>query len=58
MKKERVKKRIYKNRELAIADMPDYIDSFCNPARRRRHLGGISPADFEARAKIHRPRVH
>lgn len=53
LKKERIKKRIYKNRELAIADVSDYIDSFYNPARRHRHLGGISPEDFEARAKIH-----
>ena len=31
LKKERIKKRIYKNRELAIADLSDYIDSFYNP---------------------------
>ena len=40
LKKERIKKRIYKNRELAIEDVSDYIDSFYNPARRHRHLGG------------------
>ena len=48
LKKERIKKRIYKNRGLANADVSDYIDSFYNPARRHRHLGGISPEDFEA----------
>ena len=30
LKKERIKKQIYKNRELAIAEMADYIDTFYN----------------------------
>ena len=51
LKKERVKKRIYKTRELAVADVSDYINSFYNPTRRHRHLGGVSPEDFEASAK-------
>ena len=33
LKKERVKKQIYKNRELAKAGVADYIDSFYNRAR-------------------------
>ena len=44
LKKERIKKQIYKNREPAIADMADYIDSFYNRTRRRSDLGGLSPA--------------
>ncbi len=36
LKKERVKKRIYKTRELAVADVSDYINSFYNPTRRHR----------------------
>lgn len=51
LKKERIKKRIYKNRELAAADVSDYINSFYNPTRRHRHLGGVSPEAFEASAK-------
>jgi len=51
LKKELVKKRIYKNRELAAKEVSDYIESFYNRARRHRHLGGVSPEDFEARAK-------
>jgi len=43
LKKERIKKRIYKNRELANADISDYIESFYNPSRRHKHLGGVSP---------------
>ncbi len=49
--KERIKKRIYKNRELAIADVSDYINSFYNRTRRHRHLGGVSPEAFETSAK-------
>lgn len=42
LKKERIKKRIYKNRDLANADISDYIDSFYNRSRRHKHLGGVS----------------
>jgi putative transposase len=58
LKKERIKKQIYKNRELAVADVAHYIDSFYNSARRHSHLGGISPEQFEAAHKPLRKRVH
>jgi putative transposase len=48
LKKERIKKKIYKNRQLAIADISDYIDSFYNRTRRHQHIGGVSPDEFEA----------
>lgn len=48
LKKERVKKRIYKTRELARADIFDYIEVFYNRQRRHSHLGGVSPEVFEA----------
>lgn len=48
LKKERIKKRIYRNRDLATADVADYIESFYNRKRRHQHLGGVSPQDFEA----------
>lgn len=51
LKKERIKKRIYKNRDLATVDISDYIESIYNPVRRHRHLGGVSPEEFEAAAK-------
>jgi len=51
LKKERIRKRIYTNRASATEDVRDYIDSFYNPIRRRRHLGGVSPEVFEANAK-------
>lgn len=48
LKKERIKKQIYKNREMAIADVADYIETFYNRTRRHGHLGGLSPEQFEA----------
>ena len=66
LKKERIKKKIYKNREVARADIADYVDSFYNRTRRHSHLpaatviylGGVSPGDFEdagrRRRHVHR----
>jgi putative transposase len=48
LKKERIKKQIYKNRELALNDVGDYIDAFYNRSRRHSYLGGVSPEQFEA----------
>ncbi|MHC4374083.1 MAG: IS3 family transposase [Planctomycetota bacterium] len=47
LKKERVKKRIYKTRDLAREDVFDYIEVFYNRKRRHSHLGGVSPEAFE-----------
>lgn len=47
LKKERIKKRIYKTRELARADVFEYIEMFYNRQRRHSHLGGVSPEAFE-----------
>jgi putative transposase len=47
LKKERIKKRIYKTRDLARADVFDYIEVFYNRRRRHSHLGGVSPVAFE-----------
>src|SRR5499427_4538546 len=58
LKKERIKKQIYKNRELAIADVADYIDSFYNRNRRHSHLDGLSPEQFEVAHKPQRRFVH
>ena len=58
LKKERVKKQIYKTRDLAIADVADYIDTFYNRSRRHSHLGGVSPEQFEAAHKPRRQGVH
>ena len=47
LKKERIRKRIYKTRDLARADVFDYIEAFYNRTRRHSHLGGVSPEAFE-----------
>ena len=47
LKKERIRKRIYKTRDLARADVFDYIEVFYNRTRRHSHLGGASPEAFE-----------
>ena len=54
LKKERIKKQIYKNRELALADVADYIDTFYNRTRRHSHLGGVSSKQFKAAHKRRR----
>ena len=47
LKKERIKKRIYKTRDLARADNFDYIEMFYNPTQRHSYLGEVSPEAFE-----------
>ena len=47
LKKERIRKRIYKTRDLARADVFDYIEAFYNRSRRHSHLGGVSHEAFE-----------
>lgn len=47
LKKERIRKRIYKTRDLARADIFDYIEVFYNRARCHSHPGGVSPEAFE-----------
>ncbi|KWT68268.1 hypothetical protein APV28_3139 [Comamonas testosteroni] len=47
MKRERIYKRIYKAREMARADVFDYIEVFyIQPVTPPQHLGGISPEAF------------
>jgi putative transposase len=58
LKKELIKKRIFKNREIAQAEISDYIESFYNRTRRHSHVGGVSPEAFEVAARRPRNRVH
>jgi putative transposase len=48
LKKEHIKKKIYKNRSIARGAIAEYIEVFYNPTRRHSHLGGVSPEVFEA----------
>jgi len=58
LKKERIKKQIYKTRALAQADVAAYINTFYNQTRRHSYLGGLSPEQFEAAHKPRRLSVH
>lgn len=47
LKKEHIKKKIYKTRAIAQSAISEYIESFYNPTRRHSYLGGVSPEAFE-----------
>jgi putative transposase len=47
LKRERIKRRIYNDREEARRDVFDYIEMFYNPKRRHEYNGQLSPAEFE-----------
>ncbi len=51
LKKEKVKKRIYKTRDMARSEIFDYIEMFYNRERRHSHPGGVSPEQFEMASK-------
>jgi putative transposase len=50
MKKEKIRRHVYRTRSLARADIFDYIEVFYNRARRHQHLGNVSPEQFELAA--------
>jgi putative transposase len=58
LKRERVNRRYYLTRDEAKQDIFDYIECFYNRKRRHGHLGNISPAAFEKRAKLQQQVVH
>ncbi len=47
LKRERIKRKIYKTRELARQDIFDYIEMFYNPIRRHSHAANLSPVNYE-----------
>jgi len=49
LKKERIKRRIYQNRDAAQSDVFDYIEMFYNRIRRHGSAGDLSPVEFERR---------
>jgi putative transposase len=49
LKRERIRRRIYPNRDAARQDVFEYIEMFYNPVRRHGHIGKISPVEFERR---------
>jgi putative transposase len=58
LKKERIKKHIYHDRDAATKDIAEYIESFYNRTRRHSHIGGVSPERFEADHRLSANSVH
>jgi putative transposase len=58
MKRERVNRVRYRNRDEARADIFEYIECFYNRKRRHGYLGNISPAAFEERTAGRYETVH
>jgi putative transposase len=52
LKTERAKRKTYRTRDEAKADLFDYIERFYNPKRRHSTLGYLSPMEFEMRAQL------
>lgn len=52
LKKERIRRKIYRTRARARADIFDYVEMFYNRTRRHSHLGGVSPEAFENASKL------
>lgn len=49
LKKEKIRRYVFKTREEARAEVFDYIEVFYNRARRHQHLpGNISPVAYES----------
>ena len=51
LKKERIRRKIYRTRTEARGDLFDYIEVFYNRKRRHSHLGGLSPDAFEGESR-------
>lgn len=49
LKRERTRRRKYRTRDEARADVFDYIERFYNRQRRHGYVGNISPMEFEER---------
>jgi len=52
LKTERVRRKVYRTRDEARADVFDYIERFYNPKRRHSMIGYVSPAEFERMAEL------
>ncbi len=51
LKKERIRRRIYRTREEARSDIFEYIEMFYNRTRRHSYVGYVSPMEFEQASK-------
>ena len=49
LKRERIRRKIYRTRDEARQDVFDYIEMFYNPIRRHNYSGRLSPMEYERR---------
>lgn len=52
LKRERIRRNVYRSRDEARADVFDYIEMFYNPKRKHVRNGMLSPVEFEKQQKI------
>ena len=52
LKRERIRRRVYKTRAEARQDVFDYIEMFYNPKRKHARNGMLSPVEFERQQKM------
>jgi putative transposase len=52
LKTERIKRKIYRTRNEARADVFDYIERFYNSIRRHSKIGYVSPVEFERKVGL------
>ena len=52
LKRERIRRKIYRSRAEARSDVFDYIEMFYNPKGRHGSNRGLSPVEFERGAGI------
>ena len=52
LKTERIRRKVYRTRDEARADVFDYIERFYNPRRRHSTIGYESPIAFEAKMRL------
>jgi putative transposase len=52
LKTERIRRKTYRTRDEARADVFDYIERFYNPKRRHSTIGYLSPMEFESQVGL------
>jgi putative transposase len=57
LKRERIRRRVYSDREQARRDVFNYIEMFYNPRRRHGYNFGFSPVEFERQHSVRLPGV-
>jgi transposase InsO family protein len=52
LKTERIRRKVYRTRDAARADIFDYIERFYNATRRHSTIGYVSPVEFERKVGL------